>query len=204
MVKTCPKHGTFEDLMSSDARVLRPARAEFLRARREDREGRASRPRLGLDQVRPRGRAHGRPHEPLQHDVQPVLHGREPGRLRPRALVRGHSGDPRQRGLHQAAAPALRAVLGRRAHDLALLPRGDALREGDRLLLGPVRDERNPFRAGARVRDGRVRRRAEARVPPVRRGRQRAQHPSRRRQPVRRQAPGARQPPRRRASTSRS
>ena len=31
--------------------------------------------------------AHRRPHEPLQHDVRPVLHGREPGRLRPRARV---------------------------------------------------------------------------------------------------------------------
>ena len=176
--------------------LLRPARGEFLRARREDRQGRPSRPRLGLDQVRPWRRPDGRPHEPLQHDVQPVLHGREPGRLRPRALLRGHPGDPRQRGLHQAPAPALRAVLGRRAHDLAVLPRGDALREGDRLLLGPVRDERDPIRAGARVREGRVRRRAEARVPAVRRSRQRAQHPPRRRQPVRRQAAGARQPPR--------
>ena len=177
-------------------RVLRAARAELLRPRREDREGQAPRPRLGLDALRARRGPHGRPHEPLQHDVQPVLHGREPGRLRPRALLRGRPGDPRQRRLDQAAAADVRAVLGRRAHDLAVLPRGDALREGNRLLLGPVRDERHPLRAGAGVREGRVRGGPAARVPPVRRRRERAERAPRRREPLRREAPRARQPPR--------
>ena len=77
--------------------VLRPARAELLRARREDREGQAPRPRLVLDALRARRGPHRRPHEPLQHDVQPVLHGREPGRVRPRARLGRHQEDPRQR-----------------------------------------------------------------------------------------------------------
>ena len=38
-----------------------------------------------VDQVRPRRGPHRRPDQPLQHDVQPLLHGRQPGRLRPRA-----------------------------------------------------------------------------------------------------------------------
>ena len=116
--------------------------------------------------------------------------------LRPRARVGRHQGDPRQRGLDQAAAADVRPVLGRRADDLAPLPRGDALRARDRLLLGPVRDERHPLRAGARVREGRVRGGAPARLPPVRRRRERAERAPRRREPVRRQAPRARQPPR--------
>jgi uncharacterized radical SAM superfamily Fe-S cluster-containing enzyme len=38
-----------------------------------------------------------RPDEPLQHDVQPVLHGCEPGWLRSRADVRRHESDSRSR-----------------------------------------------------------------------------------------------------------
>ena len=45
----------------------------------------AAQPRQQHDQARPRLGAHGRPDQPLQHDVRPVLHGREPGRVRPRA-----------------------------------------------------------------------------------------------------------------------
>ena len=48
----------------------------------------SARPRLGLD---------GRPDEPLQHDVRPVLHGREPGRVRPRTHVGRHQDGARQR-----------------------------------------------------------------------------------------------------------
>ncbi len=59
-----------------DVPGLRHARAQ----RRE-----AAQPRLVDDQVRPRLGADDRPDEPLQHDVRPVLHGREPGRVRPRA-----------------------------------------------------------------------------------------------------------------------
>ncbi len=50
----------------------------------------AAQPRHQHDQARPRLGAHGRPDEPLQHDVRPLLHGREPGRVRPRADVGRH------------------------------------------------------------------------------------------------------------------
>ena len=40
----------------------------------------AAQPRQQHHQVRPRLGAHGRPDQPLQHDVRPVLHGRQPGR----------------------------------------------------------------------------------------------------------------------------
>ena len=151
MVKTCPKHGTFEDLMSSDADFFQPPRGELLRAGREDRQGQAPRARLVVDPLRPRRGPDGRPDEPLQHDVQPLLHGRQPGRLRPRADLGRREGDPRQRGLHQAEAAGLGPVLGRRADPLASLPRGDPLLEGDRLLRRPVRLQRHPLRAGAGV-----------------------------------------------------
>ena len=87
-------------------------------------QGRPPRARHLLDQVRPRRRPHRRPDQPLQHDVRPLLHGRQPGRLRPRARVGGDPEDPRRRGLDQAAPPALRPVLRRRADALAALPRG--------------------------------------------------------------------------------
>ena len=38
-------------------------------------------------EVRPRLGADGGPHQSLQHDVRPVLHGRQPGRLRARAAA---------------------------------------------------------------------------------------------------------------------
>jgi hypothetical protein len=85
-------------------------------------------------QVRPRRGAHRRPHQPLQHDVRPLLHGREPGGLRPRAVVGGHHEDPRRRDQRQAAPSDVGPVLGRRAHALAPLPRRHPLREEDRLL----------------------------------------------------------------------
>ena len=43
----------------------------------------AAQPRQQHHQARPWLGAHRRPHQPLQHDVRPVLHGRQPGRLRP-------------------------------------------------------------------------------------------------------------------------
>ena len=41
-----------------------------------------------IDQIRPRIGPHRRPDQPMQHDVRPVLHGRQSGRLRPRADIR--------------------------------------------------------------------------------------------------------------------
>ena len=64
----------------------------------------AAQPRQQHDQARPRLGADGRPDQPLQHDVRPVLHGREPGRLRPRADVGRHQDGARQR--HHASSRA--------------------------------------------------------------------------------------------------
>ena len=128
MKKDCPKHGHFEDVMSIDPAFFK--RLESLYPGRDfvDPEGRPARPRHLVDQVRARRGAHDRPDEPLQHDVQPVLHGREPGRLRPRARVGRGPEDPRRRRVDQAAPPALGAVLRRRADAVAALPPGDPLR----------------------------------------------------------------------------
>src|SRR5207253_1157457 len=79
-------------------------------------------------EIWPRFRAHGGPDEPLQHDVRPLLHGRKPGRLRPRIELGRHQDGARQRGHHQAPAPDVGAVLRRRAYVVALLPRCGALR----------------------------------------------------------------------------
>ena len=85
MEKTCPKHGTFTDTLAIDPAFLE--RIECLFPGRDYDCGRrqAAQSRHLVDQVRPRRGAHDRPDQPLQHDVRPVLHGREPGRLRPRA-----------------------------------------------------------------------------------------------------------------------
>ncbi len=124
-----PLHGHFEDVMAIDTGVLQAPRGPVpgprhpLPQRRE-----AAQPRRQHHQVRPRLGAHGRPDQPLQHDVRPVLHGREPGRVRPRAGVGRHQDAARQRHLDQAAAPDVGAVLGRRAHAVAVLPRRRPLR----------------------------------------------------------------------------
>ena len=158
-------------------------------------QGRPSRARDLLDQVRPRGGPDDRPHEPLQHDVQSLLHGREPGRLRPRARVGGSPEAPRRRGVHQAAPAALGPVLGRRADAFAALSSGHPLRPQDRLLLRPVRDQRHPLRAGRELRPRGGRGRSALCVPSVRRRRQRAQPAPQGRQPLRRQAARHREPP---------
>ena len=75
-----------------------------------------------VDQVRPRLGADDRPDQPLQHDVRSVLHGRESGRLRPRAVARRGQEDPRRCDHDQAAPADDGAVLGRRADHLADLP----------------------------------------------------------------------------------
>jgi hypothetical protein len=98
------------------------------------------------DEVRSRCGADDRSHQPLQHDVRPVLHGRQPGRLRPRAVLGRHQAHPRQRHQRQAAPPDERPVLRRRADAVALLPRRDPLRPRGRLLCGAGRDERHRVR----------------------------------------------------------
>ena len=97
-------------------------REEFSRARhpRAQRRGPAQ-ARLEHGAARPRRRPDRGPDEPLQHDVRPLLHGREPGGLRPRAELGRNHGDPRQRPEDQAAPADVRAVFGRRTHDVAVL-----------------------------------------------------------------------------------
>ncbi len=195
MRKDCPKHGRFEDVMSTDPEFFRSARVALPGPRLRPPEGRPARARDLVHQVRARSGADDRPDEPLQHDVQPVLHGRQPGRVRPRARVGRGPEAPRRRGLDQAAPAALRPVLRRRAHALAALPAGRPVRPPARVLLGAVRHQRHPLRPGRELREGGGRGGAALRVPPVRRRRQRAQRAPQGRQPLRRQAARDREPP---------
>ena len=145
-------------------------------------------------QVRPRLGAHRRPDQPLQHDVRPVLHGRQPGRVRARALVGRHQDAARQRHHAQAEAPDVGAVLGRRADDVAVLPGCGALRQEGRLQLRAGGDQRHRVREEPRVRQGRLRSGLALCLPAVRRYRQRRQLAPPGRQPVRRQAARHREP----------
>ena len=203
MVKDCPIHGHFEDVMAIDPAFFKhledvlPGQRHPLPQRRE-----APQPRQQHHQVRPRLGPDDRPDEPLQHDVRPVLHGRQPGRLRPRALVGRHQDDARQRDHDQAAAPDVGAVLGRRADDVAVLPGCGALREEGRLQLRAGGDQRHRVRQEPGVREGGVRGRPALRLPAVRRHRQRRQLAPPGRQPVRRQAARHREPVDAPASTS--
>ena len=86
MVKDCPKHGHFEDVMAIDTAFFRHLEEVFpgrdIRAHNDEKlhhhgiQHRQARPRFGADH---------RPDQPLQHDVRSLLHGRQPGRLRSRA-----------------------------------------------------------------------------------------------------------------------
>ena len=120
MVKDCPIHGHFEDVMSIDTPILQAPRRglpgpRHPRAQRRE----AAQPRHLDRDARPRIGADDRPDEPLQHDVRPVLHGREPGRLRPRTDVGRDQDHARQRDHDQAAPSDERAVLRRRADAVA-------------------------------------------------------------------------------------
>src|SRR6187200_2558773 len=88
MVKDCPLHGHFEDVMSNDPAFFKH-----------------------LEDVFPGSDIRAHNDEKLQHDVRPVLHGRQPGRLRPRIVMGRHQDDARQRHLDQAQAPDVGAVL---------------------------------------------------------------------------------------------
>ena len=193
--KTCDKHGSFEDLLSVDSewsRVIErryPGRDFATLGDELDPP-----PRDVQHPLRTGGRPHHRPHEPLQHDVQPLLHGREPGRLRARADDGRDQEDPGRLGLLQAAPPDVRAVLRGRAHALPALPRGLRLREEGRLLPGAGGHERPALRprAGVRVpgQGGGLRHG----LPPVRRGDEREQLPPPHLEPLRRQAARHREP----------
>ena len=90
MVKDCPKHGHFEDVMSMDPAFFKHLEESFpgrdMRAHGAT-SRQASQSRHIHRHPRPRLGAHHRPDQPLQHDVRSLLHGRQSGRLRPRAYV---------------------------------------------------------------------------------------------------------------------
>ena len=83
MVKDCPIHGHFEDVMAIDTEFFKHLEDVFpgrdIRAHNDS----SSTTRLEHHHARPRLGPHGRSHQPLQHDVRSLLHGRQPGRLRP-------------------------------------------------------------------------------------------------------------------------
>ena len=171
-----------------DRHRLRPRdRAPLPRARLPHARRRARPPPRHLDRpLRPRRGADRGPDQPLQHDVQPLLHGRQPGGLRPRADPRRGEEDPRRLDLVQAAAADGGAVLGGRAHDVAPLPRGLRLRQEGRLPAGPGRDQRPALRDRARVRLPGEGGRARHGLPPVRRDHERVERPPPHHEPVRR------------------
>ena len=186
------RHGDGPGVLQAPRAVV-PGQRHPVPQRRE-----AAQPREQHDQVRPRRGADDRPDQPLQHDVRPVLHGRQPGRLRPRTVLGRHQDAARQRHLDQAAAPDVGAVLGRRADDVAVLPRRRALRAQGRLQLGAGRDQRHRVRQEPRLREGGGGGRPALRVPAVRRDRQRGELAPPGREPLRRQASRDREPLQRR------
>jgi hypothetical protein len=101
MVKDCPKHGHFEDVMSIDPAFFKHLEESF----------------PGRDM-----KAHDRPDQPLQHDVRSVLHGCEPGGICTRADLGRDQDHAGQRHHDQAEAADERAVQRRRADAFALLP----------------------------------------------------------------------------------
>ena len=163
------RHGDRSGLLQTSGR--RVPRARHPRACRRA----AAQPWQQHHRVRARLCPDRRPDEPLQHDVRSVLHGREPGGLRPRAHVGRDPDAARQRRQHQAAPADVRAVLGRRADAVAPLPRGDSLRPPGRIPGDPGRDQRHRVRQEPGVRQGVGGSGPALRLPAVRRDRQRRQ-----------------------------
>ena len=203
MVKDCPLHGHFEDVMAIDTGVLQAPRGGVPRPRHPRAQRReAPQPRQLHRPARARLGAHGRSDQPLQHDVRPLLHGREPGRVRPRADLGRHQAGARQRHHDQAAPADVGPVLRRRADDVAVLPGCGALRAQGRLQQRAGGHQRHRVRQEPGVRQGGGRSGTALRLPAVRRHRQRRQLAPPRRQPVRRQAARDREPLPAPASTS--
>jgi hypothetical protein len=179
MIKDCPQHGHFEDVMAIDPaffkhleRVVSGQRHPLAR-RRE-----APQPRIEHHQVWPRSRLTidltnrcnmmcdpcfmdanqvGFVHELSWEDIKTLLD---------------------QCDFDQAEAPDVGAVLGRRADDVAVLPGCGALLEESWLQQCPGGDQRDRVRKEPGVRPCGSRSRSALRVPPVRWHRQRRQLPS--------------------------
>ena len=124
MIKDCPKHGRIEDIMAIDSKFLAWIEKNF--------HGRdiAAHNDKDLHNHGTSTIQHGRGSvltvdltNPLQHDVRPVLHGCQPGGLRPRADLAGHHRSSGQRHENQAPPADVGAVFPRRAHYVSVLPR---------------------------------------------------------------------------------
>ena len=139
-------HGDRSGVLQASRRRV-PGQRHPIAQRRE-----APQSRFEHDQVRPWFGADDRPDEPLQHDVRSVFHGREPGRLRARVVVGGHQDAARQRDLDQAEASDVGAVLGRRAHDVAVFPGCGAVLEEGRVQQRAGGDQRHRVRQESGVR----------------------------------------------------
>jgi len=94
MIKDCPIHGHYEDMMAIDAKFLDHIEKQFpgrdIPAHNDE-----DLHKHGSSTVRygPRLRSHCRPNQSLQHDVRSLLHGRQPGWLRSRTRLGRNSGN---------------------------------------------------------------------------------------------------------------
>ncbi len=83
MVKDCPIHGHFEDVMAIDTDFFDHLEKVFpgrdIRAHDDEKSAQS---RVEHGDARARIGADDRSDEPLQYDVRSVLHGRESGRVR--------------------------------------------------------------------------------------------------------------------------
>ncbi len=106
MRKVCPKHGPFEDVLSTNPAFTRRIENLFFGRDFEIADDGILH-NHGTSSIRyGRGhRAYGRSDQPLQYDVRSLLHGCQSGRLRPRAGLQHRQGNPRSGGFLQAAAP---------------------------------------------------------------------------------------------------
>ncbi len=153
--------------------------------------------------LRPGRGPHRGSHQPLQHDVQSLLHGRQPGWLRPRAELGGDREDPRRR---ITVKPRRQMSVQFSGGEPTMSPHFlDAVRYRRRsattrsrpppTAFASPRSPSSPAGEGGGPAHG---------LPPVRRRRQRGQLPPQGRQPVRRARAGHRKPRTRRGSTSSS
>ncbi len=126
MVKDCPKHGHFEDVMSIDPAFFKHLEESFPgRDIRAHGEGDKNLHNHGTSTVThgPRLSPHHRSHQPLQHDVRSLLHGCQTQvgfvhELTWEEIKTMLDNAITVKPKRQMSVPVLR----RRAHPLALLP----------------------------------------------------------------------------------
>ena len=196
MEKDCPIHGHFEDILSIDAEFYKKTEAMFMGGDLPITPDGLHDHGSSTAPLRPRHDPHGGPHQPLQHDVRPLLHRRQPGGVRARARLAGDQADPRQRDGRPPAPPDVGPVLGRRADAVAALPGRRPLREGGRLQQRAGGHQRRRVREEPGILPAGGRGRPALRLPAVRRRRQRGQLAPPHLEPVRREAARHREPAR--------